>query len=110
MFEAVHKIVFIASYSVLVGLFPLVMHWKIYRIYKIAGERVRSHGFFWFSIYVQMPGLRSSQRAIEALPEDVRLLVASVRDWRRRFVLGFVVWIIFLIALGSLMMRLSNGQ
>ena|SRR6185437_2125540 len=106
----IHKLVFVVTYGVLIGVFPIFMHWKIYQLYKLAGERVREIGFFWFSVYVQSPSFGRGAKVLEELPEDLHLRVASFRDWRRKFIVAIVLWIVFLILFGILITRLLDGQ
>ena len=45
MLEAIHKAVFVMT-AIGVGCYPLYVYWKIYQLYKIAGEQAKKSGFF----------------------------------------------------------------
>jgi hypothetical protein len=109
MFEPILKVVF-AMTAVGVGCYPLYAYWKIYQLYKLAGERVEKIGFFWFAFRVQSPGFGGGVEMLEALPRDLQRLATSVRDRQRKFSVAIVLWIAFLILLGTLVTRLSDGQ
>jgi hypothetical protein len=110
MFEAILEAVF-AMTSVGVGVcYPLYAYWKIYQLYKLCGERVQKIGFFWFVFQVQSPGFGGGKKMLEALPEELQRLAASIRDRQHKISVAIVRWIVFLIVLGYLVTRLSDGQ
>jgi hypothetical protein len=106
--EILHQYVFVAS-AVAVGLYPVRAYWRIYALYKCAGEQIEKVGFFWFSFYVQSPEFGRGATVLEALSRDVQARASAIRSQQSREVNAIFAWIVFLIVLGIVLNRLSPG-
>src|SRR5665213_1495258 len=99
MFETIYKAVFEAT-AIGVGCSPAYAYWKIYQLYKFAGEQVEGIGFFWFAFYFQSPWFGRGAKMLEALPRDLQVMATAVRDRQRKFSIAIFLWVVFLISLG----------
>lgn len=97
--------VFVAS-AIIVGLYPMLVYWRIYSLYQRAGERVEKIGFFWFSFYVQSPDFGRGVKLLEGLPRDIQTEISAVRVRQRRESIAILLWIVSLILLGVLLRKL----
>ena len=107
MFETIYKCVFVAS-AMFVGCYVPYMYWRIYQLYKRAGERVEKTGFLWFSVYVQAPQSVSGAKMLEGLPQNIQTQVAKFQSEARRVHVGGVLWIFFLILLASFVRAVAS--
>ncbi|MET4036788.1 hypothetical protein ABIB94_008758 [Bradyrhizobium sp. JR7.2] len=104
--ETLYQYVFIAS-AVSVRLYPIRAYWRIYGLYKCAGEQIKKIGFFWFSFYVQSPDFGRGASVLEALSRDIQARASTIRSQQTREASAILAWIVFLIVLGTLLGRLS---
>lgn len=81
-------------------------YWKIYRVYKLLGDRTGNLGFLWFSFQFQHPtfsrGMKSYVDYYGTLPNDLKAQVDATRSQLRRHVLTMLLWILFVVAFGLL--------
>jgi hypothetical protein len=106
-FETIYKILFVAS-AAGVGCYPLYIYWKIYGVYKRAGEWAKKIGFFWFSFYAQTPHFGRGATMLEALPQKLQAQVAIIRSNATRAFAAILLWILFLILLGTFVKRFKG--
>ena len=106
-FGTIHKFVFIVS-ACFVPCYVLYFYWRIYCLYKLAGQQVESVGFLWFSWHVQSPGFARSDKVLKALPEDLQDKIATFQSNARRAHVGIVLWIFSLILFAVLARRIFS--
>jgi hypothetical protein len=100
-FGTTYKYVFIVS-AFFVPCYVLYFYWRIYSLYKLAGQQVERVGFLWFSWHVQSPQFASSDRVLKALPDDLQDKISAFQTSARRMHVGIFLWILFLILFASL--------
>jgi hypothetical protein len=86
MLVATDKIAFAGS-AVGIAVYTLYAYWKIHQLYRLAGERGISIGVFWFSVCVRTPGFGAGATG------------------QRKCSLATVLWVVFLIFAGSLVLQ-----
>jgi hypothetical protein len=99
-FGNIYKFIFSVS-AFFVPCYVLYFYWRIYRLYKLAGEQVEKVGFLWFSWLVQSPQFASSAKVLRALPDDLQAKIASFSVGARQVHVGVALWIFFLILFAS---------
>ena len=100
-FGIIYKFVFCVS-AFFVPCYVLYFYWRIYSLYKLAGQQVERVGFLRFSWHVQSPGFARSDRMLKALPDDLQDKIAAFQSSARQVHVGIFLWIFFLILLASL--------
>jgi len=106
-FETICMYLFVAS-VIFVGCYPLYMYWRIYQLYKLAGQRVERIGFLWFAVYIQSPRSPRSISMLEGLPQNIQEQVTAFRLRTTRVHVGVALWIVFLILFGFLVNRILS--
>jgi hypothetical protein len=104
-FGTIYKFIFSVS-AIFVPCYVLYFYWRIYRLYKLAGEQVERVGFLWFSWHVQSPQFASSAKVLTALPDDLQARIATLQLSARQVHVGIALWIVFLISFASVVHRI----